>query len=41
MLCDDFAGCKAGYPVRVCTFNGGHGLPPGSANWMWAFITQF
>ena len=41
MLCDDFAGCRAGYPVRVCTFNGGHGLPPGSANWMWAFITQF
>ena len=41
MLCDDFAGCKPGYPVKVCTFNGGHGLPPGSANWMWAFITQF
>ena len=29
MLCDDFAGCKAGYPTRVCTFSGGHGLPPG------------
>ena len=41
MLCDDFAGCKPGYPVKVCTFNGGHGLPPGSANWMWTFITQF
>jgi poly(3-hydroxybutyrate) depolymerase len=41
MLCDDFAGCKPGYPAKVCTFNGGHGLPPGSANWMWAFITQF
>ena len=41
MLCDDFAGCKSGYPVKVCTFNGGHGLPPGSASWMWTFITQF
>jgi poly(3-hydroxybutyrate) depolymerase len=41
MLCDDFAGCKPGYPVKVCTFNGGHALPPGSANWMWSFISQF
>jgi hypothetical protein len=23
-LCYDFAGCKAGYPVRVCTFDGPH-----------------
>ena len=41
MLCDDFAACKPGYPVKVCTFNGPHALPPGSANWMWDFITQF
>jgi poly(3-hydroxybutyrate) depolymerase len=41
MLCNDFAGCKPGFPTKVCTFNGGHGLPPGSANWMWDFITQF
>jgi poly(3-hydroxybutyrate) depolymerase len=41
MVCNDFPGCKPGYPTRVCTFNGGHGLPPGSANWMWEFISQF
>ena len=41
MLCNELAGCTPGYPVKVCTFNGGHGLPPGSANWMWTFITQF
>jgi hypothetical protein len=23
-LCYDFEGCKAGYPVKVCTFDGGH-----------------
>jgi poly(3-hydroxybutyrate) depolymerase len=23
-VCYDFEGCKAGYPVRVCTFDGGH-----------------
>ncbi len=41
MLCNDFAGCKDGYPVRVCTFDGEHWLPPGHADWMWDFITQF
>jgi poly(3-hydroxybutyrate) depolymerase len=41
MLCDDLAGCKSGFPVRVCTFNGGHSPPPGYANWMWEFISQF
>ena len=41
MLCNDFAACKPGYPVKVCTFNGPHALPPGSANWMWDFIAQF
>ena len=41
MVCVDFGGCKPGYPTKVCTFNGGHGLPPGSASWMWDFITQF
>jgi poly(3-hydroxybutyrate) depolymerase len=41
MLCNDFSACKPGYPVKVCTFNGGHTLPPGHANWMWDFITQF
>jgi hypothetical protein len=23
-LCYDFEGCKAGYPVKVCTFDGAH-----------------
>ena len=23
-LCHDFTGCKEGYPVKVCTFDGGH-----------------
>lgn len=23
-LCYDFTGCTAGYPVKVCTFDGGH-----------------
>jgi len=44
MLCNDFAGCRPGFPTRVCTFNGGHGLPggfTGAAAWMWEFISQF
>ncbi|MEO7955125.1 MAG: hypothetical protein ABIW76_00425, partial [Fibrobacteria bacterium] len=41
ILCNDFVGCKPGYPTRVCTFNGGHGLPPGARDWMWSFISQF
>ncbi|WP_437932472.1 hypothetical protein WMF37_25495 [Sorangium sp. So ce291] len=40
-LCYDFLGCRSGYPVKACTFNGGHGLPPGASDLMWAFITQF
>lgn len=23
-LCYDFEGCKAGYPVKACTFDGNH-----------------
>jgi hypothetical protein len=23
-VCYDFEGCKAGYPVKVCTFDGAH-----------------
>jgi hypothetical protein len=23
-VCYDFQGCKAGYPVKVCTFGGAH-----------------
>jgi poly(3-hydroxybutyrate) depolymerase len=48
-ICYDFQGCKAGYPVKVCTFNGGHtniaNDPGSSANWIpqesWKFFTQF
>lgn len=46
MLCNDLPGCKAGYPTRICTFNGGHSLPftsdhAATATWMWQFISQF
>lgn len=46
ILCNDFAGCKPGYPTRVCTFNGGHSLPftsdhAATAMWMWEFLSQF
>jgi poly(3-hydroxybutyrate) depolymerase len=46
-LCVDFAGCKAGYPTKVCTFNGGHTdtANEGGSNWIyaesWKFFTQF
>lgn len=48
-LCYDFEGCKPGYPVKACTFPGGHtniANDPGSnVNWIaqesWRFFTQF
>jgi len=47
-LCVDFAGCKAGYPAKICTFNGGHtdnASDGGGGNWIysegWKFFTQF
>jgi poly(3-hydroxybutyrate) depolymerase len=48
-VCYDFTGCKAGYPVKACTFNGGHvdsNRDPGSTtNWIakesWDFFMQF
>lgn len=48
-LCYDFEGCRPGYPVKACTFNGGHvqsNSDPGSnTNWIaqesWKFFTQF
>ncbi|HEX2870005.1 MAG TPA: prolyl oligopeptidase family serine peptidase [Polyangiaceae bacterium] len=46
-VCYDFAGCKAGYPTKVCTFNGGHTniANEGGTNWIpqesWKFFTQF
>jgi poly(3-hydroxybutyrate) depolymerase len=48
-VCYDFQGCKVGYPVKACTFNGGHNntaFDPGSTvNWIgaesWKFFMQF
>jgi poly(3-hydroxybutyrate) depolymerase len=46
-LCVDFAGCKDGYPTKVCTFNGGHTdtANEGGGNWIyseaWKFFTSF
>ena len=44
--CLDFAGCKAGYPVRACSFVGPHTpSPDGTSGWVpkesWKFISQF
>jgi hypothetical protein len=43
------AGCKAGYPVEFCSFNGDHTPYPDSGNesssWgpqeVWTFFSQF
>lgn len=52
-VCYKYQGCKAGYPVEWCTFDGGHIAAPadggsvdnGETTWVpkeaWAFITQF
>lgn len=48
-LCVDMQGCDEGYPVKVCTFNGGHihdHREPGAAeSWIpaeaWDFFMQF
>jgi poly(3-hydroxybutyrate) depolymerase len=48
-VCYDFEGCKPGYPVKACTFNGKHtntNSDPGSnVNWIgvesWKFFMQF
>jgi poly(3-hydroxybutyrate) depolymerase len=52
-LCHDFAGCQAGYPVKACTFDGGHIAAhadggtgdDGAETWIprvtWEFFTQF
>jgi poly(3-hydroxybutyrate) depolymerase len=46
--CYDFTGCKAGYPTKVCTFDGGHtniDADAGTQNWIpeesWKFFKQF
>jgi poly(3-hydroxybutyrate) depolymerase len=48
-ICYDFQGCRAGYPVKACTFSGDHtniaSDPGSSVNWIpqesWKFFTQF
>jgi len=48
-VCTKMAGCKAGYPVEVCSFNGDHTPYPDSGNesssWgpqeVWTFLSQF
>jgi poly(3-hydroxybutyrate) depolymerase len=51
-VCYTYQGCKAGYPVEWCTFNGGHtpgnvdgGGDDGAKTWtkgeVWKFFTQF
>lgn len=40
-ICYEFQGCKSGYPVTACTFNGGHTIMPGASAKLWQFITQF
>jgi poly(3-hydroxybutyrate) depolymerase len=52
-LCYDFEGCQAGYPVKACTFDGGHIAAHadgtdgdnGTTTWIpevtWDFFTQF
>ena len=46
-LCVDFTGCKASYPTKICTFNGGHTdtANESGSNWIyteaWKFFTQF
>jgi poly(3-hydroxybutyrate) depolymerase len=48
-VCTKMAGCKAGYPVEFCSFNGGHpAYPDGGqpqSSWgpqeAWTFLSQF
>jgi poly(3-hydroxybutyrate) depolymerase len=40
-ICYDFMGCKPGFPVKACTFNGGHGLIPMASTRVWEFMAQF
>jgi hypothetical protein len=52
-VCYDFQGCKPGYPVKVCTFDGNHQAAPydggsgdnGLTSWIptesWKFFSQF
>jgi len=39
--CVSYQGCKAGYPVIWCEFNGPHTPAPNSAATIWDFFSQF
>lgn len=38
--CDEYGGCKAETPVRVCTFDGGHEIPNWVAGAVWSFFKK-
>ncbi len=47
-ICTNVMGCMTGYPVRFCSFNGGHTPDPsdgGGSSWeyqeVWTFFSQF
>ena len=48
-ICTNYKGCPAGYPVRWCSYDGGHTPSPNdagkSSSWMpseaWPFLSQF
>ena len=39
--CVEYQGCKEGYPVIFCQFNGGHEQPSFATNAIWKFFSQF
>jgi hypothetical protein len=39
--CLSFQGCREGFPVTWCEFDGGHTPAPGSAQPIWDFFSQF
>jgi len=48
-VCTPYKGCKEGFPVTWCSFDGGHGFEPrdsgASSSWMpqavWDFLSPF
>jgi poly(3-hydroxybutyrate) depolymerase len=38
--CTDYGGCNPKTPVRTCTFDGGHEIPPWVAGAVWAFFKK-
>jgi hypothetical protein len=46
-VCTNTTGCRTGYPVEFCSFNGGHTPDPsdGGTSWqyqvVWNFFNQF